>query len=265
LRKVKAEIEEREAKLKMLRAGRRPEEIELARTTVVKAEDRLKFTRHQLESDKALFEQQLVSRRDFETAEEMLSVRRSEYEEAKNQLKVLLAGSRPEEIEAVNAEIRRLRAQQSYLEEQLQLLMVRSSASGVITSRKLNEKVGQLVKKGDLIAEVHELGSITAEIAIPEKEIADVKLGQEVVLKARAHPQVSFCGTVAAIAPIATKQEEWRREQTVLVTTRLDNSSQLLRPEMSGMAKIHCGERRAMELLFRRLLRYLRVEFWSWW
>ena len=59
-------------------------------------------------------------------------------------------------------------------------------------------------------------------------------------------------------------QEDWR-ERTVLVTTQLDNPSLLLKPEMSGMAKIYCGERRVAELLARRFVRYLRVEFWSWW
>ena len=31
-----------------------------------------------------------------------------------------------------------------------------------------------------------------------------------------------------------------------------------------GNAKISCGDRRSMELVTRRLARYLRVEFWSW-
>ncbi len=34
---------------------------------------------------------------------------------------------------------------------------------------------------------------------------------------------------------------------------------------MTGTAKIHCGERRTITLFTRRLVRYLRVEFWSWW
>ena len=76
---------------------------------------------------------------------------------------------------------------------------------------------------------------------------------------------MTFQGIVTAIAPIATKREDWRSERTVLVTTQLDNTSLLLKPEMSGMAKIYCGERRSIEPLLRRLMRYIRVEFWSWW
>jgi hypothetical protein len=70
---------------------------------------------------------------------------------------------------------------------------------------------------------------------------------------------------VVAISPVATKPDESHLSRMVLVTTQLDNESLLLKPEMSGMAKIYCGERRALDLLTRRIVRYLRVEVWSWW
>jgi len=34
---------------------------------------------------------------------------------------------------------------------------------------------------------------------------------------------------------------------------------------MSGNAKIYFGERRLIDLVTRRIVRYLRVEFWSSW
>ncbi len=140
-----------------------------------------------------------------------------------------------------------------------------SPVSGVMTTHNLKEKVGQHVKKGDLIAEVHELKTVKAEMVIPEKEIADVQVGQDVLLKVRAYPNLSFEGKVASIAPIATKAEEKWQQRTVLVTTELRNDSMLLKPEMTGNAKIFCGKRRIFDLITRRLARYIRVEFWSWW
>ena len=85
------------------------------------------------------------------------------------------------------------------------------------------------------------------------------------MLKVRAYPQTSFDGTVSSIAPVATAPEEARAERTILVVTQLDNASGLLKPEMTGNAKIYCGKQRAIDLLTRRIVRYLRVEFWSWW
>ena len=265
LRKLAAEINEKQAKLRLLKAGARLEEIDLARALVSKAGGRLDHARIVLEIHQKLFKTQASSKIEHEEARHMASVCEKELEEANDRLKLLLAGSRPEEIEALEAEINRLSAQQYYLEEQLNLLTVHSPVAGVIITRRLKERIGELVKKGDLIAEVHELATVTAEIAVSEKDISDVKLGQRVVLKARAHPHTGFEGTVTAITPVATPPGEGQQQRHFLVITRLDNASLLLRPEMSGRAKIYCCEQRAIELVLRRIVRSLRVEFWSWW
>jgi multidrug resistance efflux pump len=249
----------------MLKIGPRTEEIELARTLVGKGEERIKYARVVLEMNQTLFQEKLVSRKEFEEARELLSVRDKELQEANDRLKLLLAGSRPEEIEALEAELTRLAAQQQYLQEQLQLLCIVSPATGVVTTHLLKEKIGQHVARGDLIAEVHEMKTINAEITVPEKEIADVRLGQNVVLKARAHPGLDFRGAVTAIAPVASQTNDWRNQRTILVTTQLDNHSLQLKPGMTGLAKIYCGDQRALALLGRRIVRYLRVEVWSWW
>ena len=265
LRKTRAEIDARQANLNLLKAGPRVKEITLARTLVAKAEERLTFSRGHLERDKLLVEQKLISEKEFEETKELVAVRGKELEEARERLKVLLAGSRPEEIEALEADLRRLNGQASYLQDQLKSLNVVSPIAGVITTHKLKEKVGENVKKGDLIADVNAVKTVIVEIAVPEKEIADVKIGHKVVIKARAFPRTTFEGQVLAVAPIVTKQTDWQPQRTVLVTTRLDNSAGLLKPEMTGNAKVYCGEQRAIELVMRRMVRYLRVEFWSWW
>jgi len=159
----------------------------------------------------------------------------------------------------------RLVGQRSHLEDQLRLVMVRSAVAGVVTTPKPREKIGQYLKKGDLVVEVHEFETVRAEIAIPEREIGDVKVGQAVVVKARAYPERAFQGRVTAIAPAAIKEEEGWRGKVFRVTTTLENPDLVLRSEMTGTAKIYCGERRLFDVLTRRLARYLRVEFWSWW
>jgi putative peptide zinc metalloprotease protein len=265
LRKTSAEIAEKHARLKMLKIGPRAEEIDLAKTQIAKAAERIKYARIVSEMNESLFTDRLVSRKELEGGIELLNVRDKELQEANERLKFLLAGSRPEEIEALEAELARLRTQESYLEGQLSLLSIVSSADGIVTTHRLKEKLGQYAAKGDLIAQVQDLTTITAEILISEKEIADVKLGQKVVLKVRAHPNLDFPGTVDAIAPVASKTNDWRNERTFMITTRIENRALLLRPDMTGLAKIYCGEQRAVALLGRRIMRYVRIDVWSWW
>jgi multidrug resistance efflux pump len=229
----------------------------------------------------------LVSKQQLEDSEANLALRVSELSAAKSKLKVLLAGSRPEEIEAMRAALASFQSQNAYLEEQLRLMRVVSPASGIVATpaRQLMEMKHQLVKKGDLIAKVFELKTITAEMVVSERDIADVQVGQEVVLKARAYPEMTFHGKVTAIATAAqassssssssltqlqgatpaTLPRSAVAPKTVTITSEIDNSSLLLKPEMTGQAKISCGKRRLLDLVTRRIARSIKVEFWSWW
>jgi putative peptide zinc metalloprotease protein len=265
LRKINADLDEKQARLKLLRAGARPEEIEMARTQVTKAEERVTYAEGRLDRDQTLFDRTLLSRQQLEESKEQKGLRVRELQEARDRLQLLLAGSRAEEVEAIEAEINRLEAQKAFLREQQGLLQVFSPIDGVVATRKPKDSIGQAVKKGDLITRVHDLRTVTVEIAVPEQEIADVHQGQRTVLTARAFPQTRLEGSVASIAPVATEPDDPRAPRTIVVTTQLANLSLLLKPEMTGQAKIYCGTHRLIDLVSRRVVRFFRVEFWSWW
>jgi multidrug resistance efflux pump len=287
LQKTEAAIQEAQAKLKLLLAGPRLEEIEQARIEVAKDAEAVTFAASRVERFKTLYEEKLLSKQELEDNEALLALGKAEQAEAKSKLAVLLAGSRPEEIEAMKAACARLETQHRYLQEQLRLMRVVSPAAGIVAtpSRQLMEMKNQLVKKGDLIAKVDDLKTITAEVVISERDIADVKVGQKVVLKARAYPEKTFYGKVTSIAMAAqvsssstasavalaqgtaptTITRSAVAPKTVTITTEIDNSSLLLKPEMTGQAKISCGKRRMLDVVTRRLARTAKVEFWSWW
>jgi HlyD family secretion protein len=174
-----------------LEAGSRPEEIDLARTTVTRFEEQLKYQRGRLERYRALNEQQLTSMLDYEESARLVASAESDLTEAKKKLDLLLAGNRPEEIDALRGTVASLETQCRHLTEQLRLMDVLSPAAGIVTtpSRQLRAMRHQLVPKGALIAKVQNIGTITAEIAVSEKEIADVHPGQAVALKVRAFPE----------------------------------------------------------------------------
>ncbi len=286
LQKVEAQVAENKARLRLLEAGSRLEEIQLAQTTVARHQEQLKFLQSRLERYRQLNEQQLLSALDYEESARLVASSESDLAEASKKLQLLQAGSRPEEIEALRAMVRSLETQRAYLQSQLSLTKVLSPAAGIVTtpSRQLSEMRHQLVHKGDLIAKVFDFKVITAEMAIPEKEIADVRKGQTVSLKVRAYPDRVFPGTVTEIATTVQGvggtalasggksgpagglvPESGKNANTILVTTEIDNRAGLLKPGMSGMAKIECGQRRLIDLITRRISRTFRVEFWSWW
>ena len=125
--------------------------------------------------------------------------------------------------------------------------------------------VGQHVAKGGLIAKVHDLHQVTAEISVAERDIADVRVGQPVRLKARAYPGQVFEGTVTGIAPATAASDHPSGSKVVRVRTVIDNAGGLLKSDMTGFAKIEAADRPLIAVLGHDLVSTLRVEFWSWW
>jgi multidrug resistance efflux pump len=264
LRMVEAEIGEKRERLGLLRAGPRREDIDVARSSVAKAEDRLRFSRAELERVQALAAVQAASRTELDQAEERVAVLGRERDEARARLQALEAGSRPQEIAALEQEILRSEAERRRLEGDLQRVVVVAPHSGVIVTPKLRERVGAYLKPGDLLAEVHALETVQAEINVPERDIGDVQVGQRGDLRLRAHPGRTFTGRVTAIAP-AADTAALLGGRTVRVTIAIPNEAGLLKPHLTGYARIDCGSARALDLLTRRFRRFVRVEFWSWW
>lgn len=327
LAQTEAALREKQARLRMLHAGARPEDIALARQRIVnaktreieavgrhseaaklrveriagaraaveRAKEQLAFAEQSAERVRPLVQQGFYSAAKFDEAETEIFVRRRALEEAhaslrhaqadelrewsenqalakaarteaERELDRLAAGSRPEEIEAMEAEIAGLEARQRLLQDQIERLVIRSPHAGVITTPRLKEKIGQYVNKGDLIAEVHDLRQLTVEIEVPERDIGPVRVGQPVYLKARAYPGETFRGVVTGIAPAMRESDATTPViKTVRVATVIDNAEQKLKTRMTGYAKIDCGTRRLIEVLTHGVVGALRVEVWSWW
>jgi putative peptide zinc metalloprotease protein len=200
-----------------------------------------------------------------------LARREKELADAQSTLRLLEAGTRPEEIEAEQARLARLREEVLYLEGQQAKLQVCSPVVGLITTPRLKEKIGRFLREGDLLCEVEEPSLLEVEVALTEPDAARVSPDQTVDLKARALPFQTFRARVDRIAPRALRGEPGavaahlppgELPATVTVYCRIEETETGLRPGMTGHARISCGQRSLGELLADRALRFLRTEFW---
>jgi putative peptide zinc metalloprotease protein len=205
-------------------------------------------------------------------AEAELARREKDLADAQAILNLLEAGTRPEEIEAENARLDRLQAEMHYLEEIQRRFEVCSPVSGLITTSRVKEKIGQYFKEGELICLIQDPSCLQLEITLAEQDVARVQVGQAVQLKARALPFESYSSRVERLAPIAEREELPRGEVAgagrgevpgaVRVYGRLPLSSAVLRPGMTGQARIHTDRRSLGAIATDRFLRVLRTEFW---
>ena len=264
LRALEADVAEREAELRLLKAGTRPEEIALAELAVSRAEKPLRVAMAEAERVRTLAAKQLATPAELERAEEQVATLGNELQQARGRLALLRAGNRPELIAATTQAVARAAAERSRLEGEIARLVLVAPHDGVVTTPRMYEKVGRYVEPGDLVTEIHALDRVTAAIDVSERDIGEVRPGLPAALRFRAHPDRTFQGTVTRIAPSAA-DTGWRAERTIRVEVDLPNTDRLLRPGMTGYARIAVGDRRAVEVLTRRVRRYVRVEFWSWW
>jgi putative peptide zinc metalloprotease protein len=285
LDKTDAEIREAQAKLRMLQAGASTQQIAVAKAGLDKAAEQAKYAQRKLDRAKLMLDAGLLARSAFEEVEEQTGAATGALMEAKAQLDAVVNSVRPEQIDGVTAEIDRLQTQRRLTLQQLQSLKVVSPVTGVVgtPSRQLLQLVQQFARKGDPIAKIYSFQTVKAQILISEKEITVIKVGQSIQLKARAYPEDTFHGKVTFIAtsaggaapgsdpitlaasaiPMPTSSGG-RAVNDVLVNTEIDNRSLLLKPEMTGRARIDCGRRRLIELLMWHVKRYFRVDFFSW-
>ncbi len=195
-----------------------------------------------------------------ERTDRTIQVKRKELEQAQSELKILEAGSRKESIRAVEADVSKLEEKLNILTQQLEHLTVRSPIDGVVATPYLRNRIGEYVERGSGFCKIVDVARVGVDMPVPEKEIADVRAGALILLKARGYPKRSFQARVKSISPVAF---ESGGERKVTIQGELDNTEGILRPGMTGVGKILCGRRTIAELVTRRGVRWLRTEFWE--
>lgn len=195
-----------------------------------------------------------------DTAERDADQKTHELAEAESDLKLLKAGTRPEQIQEAEDDVDRLSNDVRILNQELVKTEVRSPIDGVVTTHFVERKLNQHLDPGDELCRIADLEHVIVEMQVPEKELADVHRGNPVTMKARSLPSVDLEGRVDSIAPVA---QTVAGQQMVVVQSNLANPDLLLKPEMTGVAKIYCGDRRIIDLITRRLVRWIQTEFWD--
>jgi len=174
-------------------------------------------------------------------------------------LRLLEAGSRPEEIDAEKAKLARLKEERTFLEKQQERLKITSPIPGVIVTPRLLEKIGQYFKEGDLICEIEEPRSMEVEIPLEEQDLERVSTGMRVDLKPRSQPFQTVGAKVIRIAPQATVGKV---QSTVNVCCAPDEASHELIANTTGYARIYSNRSSLAGYVTHRVWRYFRTEIW---
>jgi multidrug resistance efflux pump len=195
-----------------------------------------------------------------ETSDRDEALMASELAEAESNYTLAAAMPREEEIEQSQARLAVLERRKMLLDEELALAEIRAPISGKVVTQNMEQLRDRAVIPGEELARIVDYTMVRARLSVPEKDLADVAHGSRIVLKSRAHPLRNFEGKVDFIAPVADVVDDAR---FVDVETLLANHDEALRPGTTGVAKIYAGRRLVVQLIFRKMIQWVRTEFWD--
>jgi multidrug efflux pump subunit AcrA (membrane-fusion protein) len=247
----RANLDHAHSQLTLLKKGPRPEEIAKTQDQIEQAKMKLKKSESDLTRSEELSAKGMIPIQKLDEDRTTRDVLKSELDFYQKQKRLLKNGARPEEIAMAKADINALQAQIDRLESQLAANNVVSPINGSVVA----------IKTGKDILTVARIDTMRISIPVPEKEISPIKVGQDVKLKVRGYPGLTFDGVVAQIS---SQTESGQLQPVFIVTAKAYNNHSLLKPGMTGHAKIYCGKRPISKILLWRAVRWFRVEFWSW-
>ena len=138
-----------------------------------------------------------------ETSDREADLKGRELAEAQSEWRLMKAGSRPEQIHQVEADVGRLMKEVALLDQELGKTEIRAPIDGIVTTPFVERKVNQHLDPGGELCKIVDVSRVTVEMQVPEKEMVDVRPGNPVWMKARSLPSVDLQGRVDFIAPVA--------------------------------------------------------------
>lgn len=141
------------------------------RISIEEAEQAVARNRHEVERLRPLYDQGFLAAQTFESAEYAL--------------------------ETAETNLRRLRTQGSSQ-------TVRATLAGVVTRRDV--EAGAVVIPNQTLFEITVVDALEARIAVPERELGQLRVDQLAELRAEAYPNEAFPGSVTWIDPIVNPQ-----------------------------------------------------------
>jgi len=131
--------------------------------------------------------------------------------------------------------------------------------SGTVLTPRLSEQVGASLDEGDLLLTIGRTDTLELEFGVSQRDIAQVRPGQDVLLRVDALPQHTFSGQVVSIGQLPTDSASSIQYP---VRALVPNPQHLLRPQMAAYVRVLTPRRSALDRLLRGPARWIQVAWW---
>jgi RND family efflux transporter MFP subunit len=186
----------------------------------------------------------------------------TEKEQLVKQYREAMAKHERAQIIIVSAKIGQAEAQLALLDEQLARTKMVAPFNGVVTSGDLSQSLGAPVERGQVLFEMAPLDAYRLIVEVDERDITEIKVGQQGELVLPSMPGESFPFTVEKITPVSTAKEG---RNYFRVEAKLDEVSERLRPGMEGVGKVSIDRRKLIWIWTHDVIDWVRLQVWRWW
>jgi RND family efflux transporter MFP subunit len=195
---------------------------------------------------------------DASNYEAALADARAEYQIADSEVsRYREAGDAPAMFQALSRKDA-LEARINLEEDRFAHTQIRAPVSGVIVTPRIEERVGQFLTRGTELCVVADVGSMLAEVAVPEADASLIRAGEGVALKVNPYPTRLFRGKVMRPGSHVRQEGE---DRFVIAEVRVDSPAGL-QTGMLGQAKVSTIKVPLITAIFRKPLRYVWNRIW---
>lgn len=242
--RAEADRDMMKARLSMLQAGARPEEIREAEAQLEQADSAYQRAQAEYQRSQAALKAQTITLRDAESARNDFDGARAQRDAATARLSRLKAGSRAEEILEARAQLAKAEVALRAAQDQLDYASIRSPMAGTVIKRGI--EVGEMVSpgvsataQGTSMLTVADLDRLILKSNLNQIDIGKVTKGLSVEVRVDSAPGKVFVGTIHKVAPAAEASKNSQDSlQTFPVETILKaeagTPTELLKPGMSA-------------------------------
>ncbi len=196
---AKAGVAQAVAKHKLLEAGARKEDIDLAQALLNETRASLRLAKLAWDRQKQLLESGDIAQHQADAVKEEAEAAAERVNAAEERLRIAHNQTRKEELEAADAEVEQRRHELAVAEAELEKTILRAPISGTIIRKNL--RVGEAVSPFQItpIVTIADLKHLRVRAEVDEIDIAHVRVGQKVELEVLARPGKPLQGSVTRI------------------------------------------------------------------
>jgi len=237
---AQAQVAQAQARLNELKAGSRPEEIRQAEAAVSQAQAAFEGARESLTIARQQYVERTPQRTALANAQTNYNTSLAQLQQAQAHLQLLLAGTRPEQVQQFRAQVAQAQAAVSQAQTQLKDTTVISPIDGRVITRSVEP--GESTTVGSTLMEVADLNTVWLRVYVEEPIYGRIKLGDEASVTVDSYPGQVFKGTITEInqqaefTPKEIQTQEQRAKLVFGIKITIQNREGKLKPGMPADA-----------------------------